>query len=214
MLRSLAPQLSLAARATFTWTVQALALSNGNPIAGQAVVWQSGRPGISMAGSNSAQTAANGVATKTLTVGPLAEGQSASITACLNGTPECVTYSAFGARPQYASLRAISGTLQQITSSETPAPVIMRLLDMNGNAMAGGTVALFQSLYAWTPPCNLHTPCTSGVLLSTQSSVATSDIHGLVTFSPLTSPLVSTNLQAIAVSGNSAVLPVNIEQHP
>jgi hypothetical protein len=213
-LRSLTPRLSLAAGATFTWTVQALALSNGNPIAGQAVVWQSGAPGISIAGSNSAQTATNGIAAKTLTVGPLAEGQSASITACLNGTAECVTYSAFGARPQYASLRAVSGTVQQIASSETPAPVIMRLLDMNGNTMAGGTVAFFQSLYAWTPPCNLHTACTSGVLLSTQSAVATSDIDGLVTFSPLTTPRVPTNLQAIAVSGNTAAFDISIEQHP
>jgi hypothetical protein len=90
----------------------------------------------------------------------------------------------------------------------------MRLLDMNGNAMAAGTVSLYQALYAWTPPCNPHVVCPAGVLLSTQSAMATSNIDGLVTFTPTTMPGVATNLEAIAVTGNTAVLPIEIERHP
>lgn len=214
LLRSLTSQLTLAAGATFSWTVQALALSNGRPASGQTVTWQSNTPGISLSGSPSAQTASDGIATKLLTVGPLSQGQTASITACVNGTTQCVTYSAFGARPQFAELRAVSGTAQQLGLSATPAPITMRLLDTNGNAVAGGTVALFQSLYAWTKACDPHVICTPGVLLSAQSMVSTSDIEGLVTFSPLTLPGVATKLQAIAVTGNTAALPITIEQYP
>jgi hypothetical protein len=213
-LRSLTPQLFLAAGSTFTWTVQALALSNGTPAAGQTVNWQQTGSGIAVAGSASAQTNADGIAAKTLTVGPLAQGQSATITACVNGTSNCATYSAFGARPQYAALQPVSGTAQHISGAATPSPIAMRLLDMNGNAMAGGTVSLYQALYAWAPPCNPHVVCPPGVLLSTQSATATSTIDGLVTFAPATIPGVATNLRAIAVTGNTAVLPIEIERHP
>lgn len=214
VLSSLTPRLSLAAGATFTWTVQALVVSNGAPVAGQTVAWQASGPGIVAAGSTTALTNANGVATKTLTVGPLAEGQTATINACLNGTNQCVTFSAFGARPAYALLRAVSGTAQSIAASTAPAPITLRLLDMNGNPMAGGTVALYQALYAWAPPCNPHVVCPPGTLLAAQSATVTSGIDGLVTFTPATMPGVATNLQAIAASGNTAALPIVIEQHP
>jgi hypothetical protein len=213
-LRSLTPQLSLAAGATFTWTVQAMALNNGIPAAGQTINWQSACPGIAVSGSASAQTNSSGITAKILTVGPLSEGQTTTITGCVNGTNQCVTFTAFGARPEYATLQAVSGTEQHISDTATaPAPMIMRLLDMNGNAMAGGTVALYQALYAWAPPCNPHVICPPGILLSAQSATATSTIDGLVTFTPVTLPGVATNLQAIAVTGNTAVLPIAIEQH-
>ncbi len=57
VLSALTPQLSLAAGATFTWTVQALVLSNGIPLAGQSVAWQtSSGSGISAQGSAAALT--------------------------------------------------------------------------------------------------------------------------------------------------------------
>ena len=213
-LRSLTPRLSLAAGATLTWTVQALALSNGTPVSGQTVTWQPSGPGITVSGSASAQTNSNGIATKILFAGPLAEGQSATITACVNGTSQCVTYSAFGARPQFGMLQPVSGTAQHISGGATPSPIVMRLLDMNGNAMAGGTVSLYQALYAWAPSCSVHMVCPPGALLSAQSAMATSSIDGLVTFTPTTVPGVNTNLQAIAITGNTAALPIVIEQHP
>jgi hypothetical protein len=213
-LRSLTPQLSLAAGAAFTWTVQALALSDGVPSTGQTVIWQSAGSGITVSGPASALTNSSGIATKTLAVGPLTEGQSATINACINGTNQCVTYTAFGARPQYATLQPVSGTAQRLTGGAAPDPIMMRLLDMNGNAMAGGTVALYQALYAWAPACNPHVVCPPSVLLSIQAGTATSGIDGLVTFTPATIPGVATNLQAIATTGNTAVLPIAIEHHP
>jgi hypothetical protein len=85
---------------------------------------------------------------------------------------------------------------------------------MDGNPMAGGTVALYQALYAWAPPCSPHTVCPPSALLATQTATATSDLTGSVTFSPATLPGVATSLQAIAVSGNTASIAIAIEQHP
>ena len=85
---------------------------------------------------------------------------------------------------------------------------------MDGNPMAGGTVALYQALYAWAPPCAQHTVCPPSTLLATQSATATSAIDGTVTFSPATLPGVATNLIALAATGNTATVHIAIEQHP
>ena len=150
-LAALTPRLSLAAGTTVSWTVQALVLSNGLAAAGQAVSWQSTGSGISAQGSVAAITSAAGIATETLTVGPLAEGQLSTMNACLNGTSQCVAFTAIGARPEFATLEAVSGTGQTLSLQDTPAQITLRLLDMDGNPMAAGTVSLHQALYAWAP---------------------------------------------------------------
>lgn len=214
VLTALTPQLSLAAGATFTWTVQALVLSNGVPASGQSVAWQTGATGISIQGSAAAITNIAGIATNTLTVGPLAEGQTATIQACLNGTGQCVTFSAFGARPEYASLIPVSGTAQTLAVSGTPAQIVLRLLDMNGNPMAGGTVALYQALNAWAPPCPPHGRCSALQLLSAQESTAISTVDGTIIFTPASLPGTPTLLKALAATGDSSAVNISIEQHP
>lgn len=212
ILSSLTPDLHLAAVTTFNWTVQALALSNGVPSSGQSITWQSSTPGITTTGSGAILTNSNGVAKRTLTVGPLAEGQTAIATACLNGTSQCVTFTAFGSRPEYATLQPISGTMQTVAAGATPAIIALRLLDMNGNPMTGGTVALYQALYSWSPPCGPHTVCTQGALLAAQAASAASAIDGVVTFAPLTLPGTPSNLVGLAASSGAATISLTIEQ--
>jgi hypothetical protein len=214
VLASLTPQLSLAAGAMFTWTVQALVLSNGMPMSGQTVAWQTGGTGITAQGSTAALTTSSGIATQTLTVGPLAEGQQASINACLNGTSQCVAFTAFSARPEYAYLEAVSGVSQSLSVQGTPSQIVLRLLDMDGNPMAGGSVSLYQALYAWTPPCPAHGVCSPAPLLATQAVTTTSALDGTVTFIPASLPDVPTNLLALAASGNTSSINIAIEQHP
>ena len=214
VLASLTPQLSLAAGARFSWTVEALVLKSGLPLSGQAVAWQMPSSGISSLGSTAAISGANGIAARILTVGPLAEGQQVSATACLNGTSQCIAFKAFGSRPEYALLEPISGTTQSISMQSTPSQITLRLLDMDGNPMAGGSVALYQALYAWSPPCAAHGVCAPAPLLATQSATATSAIDGTVAFVPASLPGVATNLLGLAASGNSASVSIAVEQHP
>ena len=213
-LASITPQLSLAAGATFTWTVQAIVLNNGQPMGGQAVAWQTSATGFSGLGSTAAITTSSGIATHELTVGPLAEGQTATINACLNGTSQCVAYTAFGARSEYAALEAVSGANQSLAVSATPSQITLRLLDMDGNPMAGGIVALYQALYAWAPPCADHAVCPPSNLLATQAATATSAIDGTVVFTPASLPGIPTSLLGLAASGNTATINVAVEQHP
>jgi hypothetical protein len=213
-LTALNPQLSLAAGATFTWTVQALVLKNGTPQAGQSVAWQATGSGVVSQSSAPVVTNSSGIATQTLTAGPLTEGQIGTINACLNGASQCVTFTALGARPELAALEAVSGITQSIAVSAAPSQIVLRLLDTDGNPMAGGTVALYQALYAWSPHCSAHELCAPGPLLATQASTAISAIDGTVVFNAATLPGVATNLQALAASGNSATVSIAVEQHP
>ncbi|MGB6687408.1 MAG: IPT/TIG domain-containing protein, partial [Terracidiphilus sp.] len=144
---ALTPRLSVAAGATVTWPVQALVLANGAPQAGQSVTWQAAA-GFRITVAGAVITNANGVAAQNLTVGPLAEGQLVTITACVTATSQCATFSALGSRPEYATLVPVSGTEQSISVNATPNPIVLRVLDMDGNPMAAGTVTLNESLYA------------------------------------------------------------------
>ena len=213
-LAALTPQLSLAAGATFTWTVQALVLSSGTPAAGQSVAWQAQGSGIATPGASVVTTDASGLATQTLTVGPLAEGQTATINACLNGTSQCVAFTAFGARPEYAALEAVSGTNQSLAVSGTPSQIVLRLVDMDGNRMAGGSVTLYQALYAWAPPCSPHVVCMQGALLAAQTGTATSAGDGTVSFAPASLSGVATELEGLAASGNTSTVAIAVEEYP
>ena len=213
-LAALTPRLSFAAGATLSWTVQALVQKSGAPAAAQSVTWTAVSGGIAVQGAASSSTDGAGIATETLTVGPLSEGQVATINACLSGASECVAFSAIGARPEYAVLEAVSGTQQNISVVGTAAPITMRLLDMDGNPMAAGTVTLSQSLYAWAPPCASHGACAAADLLATQTAIATSALDGTVTFTPATMPGVATNLLGLASSGNTSTINIKVERHP
>jgi hypothetical protein len=213
VLAALSSKLSLAAGATITWTVEALALQSGTAVSGQSVTWQTASSSIAIP-SGAVITNASGLAAKALTVGPLTEGQTVTATACLNGTSQCVTYTAFGARPEYATLHAVSGTTQSLSVSGTASQITLRVLDMDGNPMAGGTVSLYEALYAWAPACGTHGRCNQSELLATESSIATSALDGSVTFSPASLADVATNMTGIAVTGDTSSVKITIEQHP
>ncbi|HTM16390.1 MAG TPA: IPT/TIG domain-containing protein [Terracidiphilus sp.] len=212
-LAALTPMLSVAAGATVDWTAQALALVNGAPAPSQTVTWQT-TSAIRTKGASIATTDSNGIAAKSLTVGPLSKGQQTSSSACLNGTSQCVNFTVLGARPEYAYLETISGTVQTLSASNTPGQVTLRVRDMNGNPMAAGVVTLYQALYAWTPPCPPHGRCAQPQLLASQTSTAASALDGSVSFIPASLPGVPTNLVGLAMTGSSSAVTVNIEQRP
>jgi hypothetical protein len=214
-LTSLTPTLYVAAGASVQWPVQALVLSGGSASAGQTVSWQTA-PGITGASANSNNA---GIATATLAVSGLAEGQTATSNACLGGSSACVAFNAFGARPEYATVAAVSGTTQsmQVGTAVSPvsaSPVVMRVLDMNGHAMASGTVTVTQSLYAWQPPCPVHGRCDAAQLLATQTTTAVSALDGSVSVTPLSIAGVATNLLGVAATGNAGSLKFTVEMHP
>lgn len=213
MLNALTPVVFVAAGTTVNWTAEALVQNGGVPMAGQSVAWQIAS-GISTSGEGPAISNSNGIATTILTVGPLAEGQQAISTACVNGTSQCANFIANGSRPENAYLEAVSGTAQSLSASGTPGAIVLRLRDMNGNPMIGGTVTLYQALYAWAPPCPTHGRCDSPELLASQDSTATSALDGTVIFVPSSLPGVPTHLVGLAATGDASAVSVSIEEHP
>ena len=215
VLSALTPPLSLAAGASIAWPTQALVLNNGIPMGGQAVAWQtSAGSGISSQGSTAAISGGNGIATNMLNVGPLAEGQQSAAQACLNGTAQCVTFSALGARPEFATLEALSGASQSMALTATPSQVVVRVRDINGNPMAGATVTFYQAVYAWAPPCPSHGRCDQAQLLAQESSTGVSALDGTVGFAPAGIPGVAVNVLGLAATGNTGTVGVTIEMHP
>ncbi len=211
---ALTPTLSVAAGTTVAWTAQALVLNNGAPMSGQAIAWQSGGSGILTQGSTATISNGSGIASKILNIGPLNEGQQTTITACVNGTTNCAAFTATGARPEYAVVEAVSGTVQSLGVSGTPAQIVLRVRDMNGNVMAGGMVTLYQALYAWAPPCPPQGRCASAELLATEASTAISASDGSVVFVPASLGGVPTNLAGLAATGNTSTVSIAVEQHP
>ena len=211
-LTAITPTLYVAAGATIQWPVQAIAQSGSSPASSLSVTFHSAT-GIA-APTAAITTGSTGIAAATLTVGPLAEGQSASANACLTGSSTCAAFNAFGSRPEFATLNAVSGTSQSVATGATPAPIVIRVLDMDGNPMAGATVTVGQALYAWTPPCPPHGRCAQPQLLAKQTTTLTSALDGTVTFAPLTQTGVATTLQGLAATGNAGMLKFSVEQHP
>lgn len=208
---ALTPQLSLAAGATIAWPVQAMVMKSGAPAAGQSVTWQSAA-GFQPAVAGAVMTNAGGVAAQTLTVGPLAEGQLVSVSACVTGTSQCATFTALGSRPEYATLAPVSGAVQSLPAGALPAPIVLRVLDMDGNPMAAGAVMLNEALYAWAPACAPFGRCAQVELLSKKTVTATSALDGTVVFTPLSIAGASTRLVGVATTGNSSAVPIAIEQ--
>jgi hypothetical protein len=211
-LTALTPPLYLAAGATVAWPVQAIALSRSGPAAGLEITWISST-GIT-APTGSVATNSAGIASTTLSVGPLAEGQTANTMACLNGTTTCVTFTVFGARPEFASVAAISGTSQSLALGSVASNISLHLFEINGNPMAGGSVTVTQTLTAWAPPCPRQGRCPSAPVLAEKSTTLTSALDGSVTFAPLTQPGVAYNLAGLATTGNSSSLAFQVEVHP
>ena len=211
-LAALTPTLHVAAGATVNWPVQALALIGAAPAAGVAVQWLSGS-GLA-APVSALQTDASGIAYAALTAGPLAEGQTTASMACVVGTSNCVNFAALGARPEFAYLEAVSGVSQSMRVSQSAAPVVLRVRDMDGVVMPGGTVEIYEALYAWSPPCPTHGRCAQAPLIQKQTLTLTSALDGTVSFLPLSIPGVATNLAVVAATGNTSTLNIAVEEHP
>ena len=208
---ALTPQLSLAAGVTLAWPVQAMVVKNGAPVTGQSVTWQTAA-GFQPAVAGAVMTNVGGVAAQTLTVGPLAEGQLVSVSACVTGTSQCATFTALGSRSEYATVVPVSGTVQSLPAGSAPSPIVLRVLDMDGNPMAAGTVTLNEALWAWAPPCPLFGRCAQPELLSKKTVTAISALDGTVSFTPLSIAGASTRLLGVATTGYSSAVPVSIEQ--
>ncbi len=208
--------LYLAQGAIFNWTPQALALSNAVPYPGQTVSW-SGEADAAVTAASSV-TNLSGIAQIQVTAGPLAAASTATVYACLAGGVRggngCAGFAIIADDPSTATMVSVSGTIQTLAAGDPIAPVVLQVVDVSGNSMAGATVNFYETLRQWEPPCPPSGACPTAPVLATQTVQATSDSNGMVTLTPLTDGTVPTQLDAQAVTGNSATVAISIERHP
>ena len=213
---ALSNTLYLAQGAVFDWNPQAIVLSNALPYPGQTVSWSAGS-GAAVASSTSV-TNTNGMAWTQVTAGPLATGSVATVNACIAGSKPggtgCTSFTIVSDDPSTAGLIAVSGSTQTLAIGDPIAPVILQVVDAAGNPMAGATVNFYETLRQWTPPCTPSGSCPTAPVLATQTVQAVSDSSGMVALTPLTDGTIPTQLEAEAVTGNSATMAISIERHP
>jgi hypothetical protein len=210
------PPLYLAAGSVFDWTPEAIVLSHGLPYTGQTVDWSAG--GQTAVASPATISDANGIAWTQVTAGPLLIGATANVNACLAGAGAngsgCAGFSIFGVDPSVAKLIAVSGTNQTLGPSDLLAPAILQVTDSAGHPMAGGVVTFYETLRQWTPPCSGEGTCPVAPVLQRQTVEVLSSAAGLVSLTPLTDGIVPTQLEVLAVVGDTATLTIAIERHP
>jgi hypothetical protein len=168
--------------------------------------------------SGSSVSNTNGVAWTQVTAGPLSAASVSMVYACLaGGVPDgngCASLPIVSVDPASAGLIAVSGTSQTLATGDLPAPVVLRVADSAGEPMAGATVAFYQTLREWMPPCPSQGSCPAAPVIGTQTVQATSDANGVVTLTPLTDGTVPTQLDALAVTGDTATIAISIDRHP
>ncbi|MBV8629798.1 MAG: IPT/TIG domain-containing protein [Silvibacterium sp.] len=207
------PNLYLAIGGTAQWNAQGIVLSNGQPVAGQAVTWTPMGAGVSA--TNSVSTSgANGVVTQQITAGPLNAGDVIPVNACLSGGGSCAQFNVIAVHTQTAQLVAESGTSQMVAASASLAPVLLKVTDAIGHPMAGVVVMFYEVLDAWTRRCPLHGACPPAQVLEQQSVQAISAAGGTVALIPLSMPGKASRLFVTAVTGASAVLTFELDKHP
>ena len=210
---AITPNLYLAIGGTSQWNPQGLVLNNGIPAGGQAVNWVPMASGVIPAATASV-SAADGVVTQAITVGPLNEGDVVPVNACLAGGSGCAQFNVVAVHTQTAQLVAESGAIQTIAATAGFSPVVLEVTDAIGHPMAGAAVTFYETLDAWTPRCPAQGACPPAPVLAQASSQVISGADGTVTLMPLTIAGEPSRLFVTAVAGDSATLNFELDKHP
>jgi len=147
------------------------------------------------------------------TVGPLAPGAQALLSACA-WTSVCATFTAQGVDQADLRIVAVSGAGQTVAGGGDLTPVVLRITDMAADPVAGAVVEIYQTVVAWQPPCPDRGRCPiAPVLASSQSSVV-SDENGLVTVMPQQLTGVAETTHLAAATGTEGFLSLALEKQP
>jgi protocatechuate 3,4-dioxygenase beta subunit len=164
--------------------------------------------------SPSSTSNAAGSASTSVTVGPLDEGETASVTACESQSSVCAGFSVYASHAEQAGLLPVSGVNQSLAASSTPLPVTLLVIDGGGHPLAGATVDVYQQMDAWEPPCPDTGRCPAAPELGSASVTLTSDANGLVTFSPMNGGGEPVVVRLQATTGDQGLLNFTVVQTP
>ncbi len=141
----------IAAGATVLWTPQVTLSDNSAPTTTVPVTWQE-TSGPMLLTPTTSTTNLQSIAQTQATIGPLQPGAQATASACAWITT-CTTLTAQGVDPSEWQLVLVSGAGQSISSTDTFAPIVLRVTDTAAHPIAGAVVEIYQTIDPWQPPC-------------------------------------------------------------
>ena len=181
-LTALNQSLYVAAGARVDWPLQVLATDNAASVAGVAVQWTSS--GGAAVSPTRTTVDAGGFSQTVASVGPVDANATASVTACA-WSAVCANFSARGVAPDEWEFEIVSGSGQSVAAGIALAPVVLRVVDSAGHAIAGAPVDVHQTLEPWADPCPATGRCPIALVYSKTTATLVSAIDGTVTVMPL-----------------------------
>jgi hypothetical protein len=197
-LTALNPQTYVAEGATLALALNASAIENGNPAAGQAVHWTASTGFLTTV--TGTVTDANGGTVAQAVLGPVAAKVTAKLTACA-WTSVCAEFDGTGVAASSFAISLVSGGGQAVTGTAIPAPVVAIVLDSAGHPVAAAPVNIYQTVTALTMDCPDRGRCPAAPVLTSSATVVVSGIDGTVTVPPLTVAGTATQTQIAFSAG-------------
>ncbi len=178
----LTPPLYVAAGSEVSWAPQVVLSDNGASTVGVPVLWNSGASGVSFFPSVSV-TDGSSTATTTAKTGALAPGRAHSTVCAWTSICTGVDVTAVGAEDWNLMQ---TGTLSQTVGRGVAfSPVVLRVVDGEGHAIAGAPVTIHQTLEPYTAPCDASARCPIVPVYLRSVETVVSALDGTVTITPL-----------------------------
>lgn len=174
------PTAYVAAGASVTMPVVLNAVQDGAAASGVAVSW-SVSAGLGLAGASTA-TAADGSAAVGVLTNGIAAGP-ATVRGCVWSTV-CANWSVVSIAASEWTPGVVSGAGQSVPYAASLMPVVLRVSDRAGHALAGAPVTVAQTVTAWEGVCTTGR-CAAAPVLASNTASAVTDASGLVTVMPL-----------------------------
>ncbi len=213
-IRSVTPKRStlyIAEGAILTWTPQVTLADNAAGVSGVAVTW-SGAAGLLFYAPTSLADG-NGLVSSNATAGPLAGGALAQATVCA-WVSVCVPVTVQAVAASDWRLLVVSGAGQAVASGSNLAPVVFRVVDANGDPVAGAPVQINQVVNEWETACNGSGRCAQAATLLEAHAVVVSDINGLFSVIPAQAGSTAGVTQIAAITGTAGFATVSAQIHP
>ena len=172
----------IAAGATISLPLNVVALYNGLPAAAQDMQW-SLSSGFAAAATHTV-TNSSGTASNLVSLGPVAAGGDAVATACAWGNV-CARFDGFGVGPASQTIAIVSGAQQKVLGGAALAPVVVKVTDAAGHAVAAAPVSVYQTVTAFDAACPDRGRCPAAAVLASQATVQVSGIDGTVSIAPI-----------------------------
>jgi hypothetical protein len=201
----------VAAGATLSWTLQALAMDQGSGAAGVPVAWTAGQ-GLTLGTGANTTTDANGGTAMAVGANQLGAG-SPTVTACA-WTTVCSSWTVNAVDASRWQVAATTGAGQSVRLGTDFLPVTLQVSDNAGHPLQGAPVTVYQTVDAWEGGCAEAGRCPASPVLATQQTTAITDANGKVTITPLQVAGIPQTVNIVAVTGTTGFVSLSLVRTP